>query len=179
MGERQKIGRKPQGMWLLPLSGTSLQAEKCLHILLLVYNLMLSNLILPCFSPGFIPQFFHCTFKLIPCLCSPEHPTCSLQMHHNYFILPRFVESVISFKNMNNNGYFFVCLFAGKWPFLLLSDWWTISKVQLSKVVFVLWVLSENLEVFSSSEFVQQLSRRFEIGKLGFNQIIISFLWFL
>lgn len=28
MGERQKIGRKPQRMCLLPLFGTSLQAEK-------------------------------------------------------------------------------------------------------------------------------------------------------
>lgn len=144
-------------------------------------NLMVSNLILPYYSPGFILQFSHCMFRLIPCLCSPEHPTRSLPVHHNYFILPRFVESVISFKNMNNDGYFFLFLFSGKWPFLLLSDWWTISKVRLLKVVFVVQFLSKNLEAFSSSEFPQHLSGRFEIGKVGFNlnQTIISFVWFL
>lgn len=181
MGERQKTRRKPQKMWLLPLFVTSLQAEKCCHILLLVYKctLIVCNRILPYFSPGFTLQFCHCLFRLIPCFCSPECLTCSLPVHH--FILPHFVQGVISFKNMNNHGYFFLFSFSGKWPFLLLSHWWMISKPQLSKVVFVAQFLSKNLEVFSSLEFVQHLSRRFEIGKVGFNlnRTIISFLWFL
>lgn len=110
IGERQRTGRKPQKMGLLPLFVTTLQAEKCCHILLLVYKctLIVSNLILPYFSPGFILQFCHFMFRLIACFCSPQYPTRSLPVHHNNFILPRFVQSVISFKNMNNHGYFFL-----------------------------------------------------------------------
>lgn len=52
---------------------------------------------------------------------------------------------------------------------------------QLSKVPVAVWFLSKHLEVFSPCEFVQHLSRRFEIYELGFNlnQTIISLLCFL
>lgn len=42
----------------------------------------------------------------------------------------------------------------------------------------MVWLLSKHLEVFSSSEFVQRLSRRFEVDELGFNlnQTIIPLL---
>lgn len=176
MGERQKIGRKPQRMWLLPLFGTPLQAEKMSSYF--VTGLQIQWF--PILSFPISALSLSCSSSIV---CSGWFPSfaalSSLTMHYNYFILPHFVGSVISSKNMHNHGYFFLFLFSGKWPFLLLSDWWAMSKAQLAKVVFVARFLSKDFDVFSSSEFVQHLNRMFEIGKLGFTQTIIYFLGFL
>lgn len=69
------------------------------HVLLLVYKciLIVCCRILLCFSPVFILQFCHHSCRLLPCSSSPGHPTPSLMVHYNQFILSHFVQSIVSF----------------------------------------------------------------------------------
>lgn len=80
-------------------SGHPLWRGKHPHVLLLVYKciLIVCCRILLCFSPVFILQFCHHSCRLLPCSSSPGHPTPSLMVHYNQFILSHFVQSIVSF----------------------------------------------------------------------------------